>query len=524
MGIEVTRDVRDLKYTQNVEKFMKNIRKTDYVIMIISDDFLKSKNCMYELLEFIKDDNYKDRILPIIIKGSPIFDSQSHYYYIKYWEDQIKELKQTLNSLNPENTISIVEELKIITNISHSIGEFLRMLSNMKCLTYDEIIINNYYDLYQKIGFDYVFLIQELYLISQIKDLDKREMELEKLIIKYPKHKIANYQKAVLAHTRGNYFKARAYLENFINDIDDSDEHVLNYLGVLLMTQFGEIKQSEEYFNRVLQLNPNSDTAYTNLGILYHDYLKNYVKSKEYSLKAIELNPSNDSACNNLARIHADIEHNYSKAKEFYELAILINPRNINAHLNLADLLDKHFNDGRKAGELYKKILQLEPENERANYNLAVIYVEYFKDYEMAKKHYEVAVKINPSNEIGLSNLGFVYHELGLFDKEEICYLKAIELKPDYWSPRNNLANLYLYELQDFDRAKIQFEKCLTLEPNNPVIHFNYCAMNPTANKLGKDSPIDFETAKEHYLKAVSLNRSLRRTYLDDYFKLKMIY
>ena len=56
--IELIRDKKELSYKSNIKEFMKKIRKSDFTILLISDSYLKSMPCMYELLEFIKDDNF----------------------------------------------------------------------------------------------------------------------------------------------------------------------------------------------------------------------------------------------------------------------------------------------------------------------------------------------------------------------------------------------------------------------------------------------------------------------------------
>ncbi len=47
---------------------MKSIRNQDYVILIISDYYLKSKNCMFEVTEIMKEQEYKDRIFPAVVE------------------------------------------------------------------------------------------------------------------------------------------------------------------------------------------------------------------------------------------------------------------------------------------------------------------------------------------------------------------------------------------------------------------------------------------------------------------------
>ena len=45
-GITFKRDIRNLKTFDNIEKYMQSISKSDYVVMLISDAYLKSVNCI----------------------------------------------------------------------------------------------------------------------------------------------------------------------------------------------------------------------------------------------------------------------------------------------------------------------------------------------------------------------------------------------------------------------------------------------------------------------------------------------
>lgn len=56
-GLTAKRDVRDVTYKDNFKIFMKEIRRADFVICIISDNFLRSTNCMFEVLKFRKEEN-----------------------------------------------------------------------------------------------------------------------------------------------------------------------------------------------------------------------------------------------------------------------------------------------------------------------------------------------------------------------------------------------------------------------------------------------------------------------------------
>jgi len=75
LGIEVVRDSLVLKYGDNLEKFMREeIGKAGYLCVFLSDAYLKSHNCMYELLvarmrAYGNDDEFTSRV-----RIWPLFD------------------------------------------------------------------------------------------------------------------------------------------------------------------------------------------------------------------------------------------------------------------------------------------------------------------------------------------------------------------------------------------------------------------------------------------------------------------
>src|SRR5512139_972145 len=66
-GISIIRDKRDLGYKGMIKEFMERIGQGKCVIAVISDKYLKSPNCMFELLHVVENGNFYDRIFPIIL-------------------------------------------------------------------------------------------------------------------------------------------------------------------------------------------------------------------------------------------------------------------------------------------------------------------------------------------------------------------------------------------------------------------------------------------------------------------------
>ncbi len=137
--ISLVRDIRCTNYKDSFKEFMESIRECDFVIIVISDSYLKSTNCMYEVLELIKDKNYKKRILPVILEDAKVFGEVDMIGYIKYWKTKYQNIVNESEDLYPEEKISISETLKIIRQITIEVGDFISILKEMKLIPYAEL-------------------------------------------------------------------------------------------------------------------------------------------------------------------------------------------------------------------------------------------------------------------------------------------------------------------------------------------------------------------------------------------------
>jgi len=151
--LSLTRDEKDASPYSDLKKFMDTIRDHDYVIMLISDAYLKSTNCMYEVVQFIQEKNYSDRIFPIIIDNEVnIFDQSEHSKYINYWQVKHKELGDKIKTLKNNGIISLQEELDKINIIQSNIGKFLKNIVELKCIPLDELESTDYKAILDKIS------------------------------------------------------------------------------------------------------------------------------------------------------------------------------------------------------------------------------------------------------------------------------------------------------------------------------------------------------------------------------------
>lgn len=128
-GITVKRDKRDIKAWESIREFMKSIRKQDYAVLIVSEAYLKSKNCMFEAVEVMKEQEYAHRIIPVVVDFN-IYDISTRLNYIKYWKQEYENLEKDLEKLPSADTVDLADEARQYKSIASSIGEFLGMISD----------------------------------------------------------------------------------------------------------------------------------------------------------------------------------------------------------------------------------------------------------------------------------------------------------------------------------------------------------------------------------------------------------
>ena len=128
--IELHRDKIDIGTWGSIKEYMQSIPQMDYIILLISDSYLKSANCMYEVLEVLRDRNYRNKIFPAVINTS-IYNPITRANYVKYWQQQYDELNESLQGIGLQNIGKLGEDLKRRQNIASNMADFLDVISDM---------------------------------------------------------------------------------------------------------------------------------------------------------------------------------------------------------------------------------------------------------------------------------------------------------------------------------------------------------------------------------------------------------
>jgi len=127
------KDTADVVYDKNqlgafadITSFMGLIRQQDFAIMLISDEYLKSMNCMYEVSQLMKNENWNDKVMFAVFDSNFYSDSVINRY-ITYWQQKQRGIE---NFVSKSNSTNIDGELQKIEEIQSVMPLFLAKIKN----------------------------------------------------------------------------------------------------------------------------------------------------------------------------------------------------------------------------------------------------------------------------------------------------------------------------------------------------------------------------------------------------------
>lgn len=159
----ISRDIRDVEFHESFKHFMQSIEQHDYVITIISDSYLKSRNCMYEVLEVVKDSNFSKRLVYIVLNdddkvyyhtmpdtkiSADVYSIDGQTSYILYWKEKSDELQNQIDQLgDPVLSISQAKEKQHVQRILLDLPEFIEYIKDHKGLPLSTHIEHDFSDI-----------------------------------------------------------------------------------------------------------------------------------------------------------------------------------------------------------------------------------------------------------------------------------------------------------------------------------------------------------------------------------------
>lgn len=130
----VLRDATTIPDWGNIEDFMKSIQLQDMVVMIITDEYLRSSACMFEVTQAMQNEGWQEHVMFVVTdSASDIYSPRKWPGYLEYWEKEAEELKNLIESITDKaKAVKLIEEQKKIQQITLNMLDFLGSVKKSK--------------------------------------------------------------------------------------------------------------------------------------------------------------------------------------------------------------------------------------------------------------------------------------------------------------------------------------------------------------------------------------------------------
>jgi len=265
----------------------------------------------------------------------------------------------------------------------------------------------------------------------------------------------ASFRQGMLYLENGFLDQAETLLRDIVQKIPDH-EMAIFYLGKISQER-GLNQQAQDFFARVLEINPLNVEVYIQLARLYSQHHPNYATNEEMYQqaqqryqkaaamyhKALEIDPGNPQASLRLAEVYYKKLYHHDRAESVLRGFIRDHPNAPQGYTVLGNCF-KAQNKYSEAVEMFAKSLEINPENIFTRLQLAEAYMD-SGDGINAIDVLKGIIEDDPKNDKAHALLAKIYQDMGLFTTAEEFFKKADALRSRYYLPktRHNYQRLY---------------------------------------------------------------------------------
>ncbi len=482
------------KRTTSEESLSTQLRaKRGPVLLLISDNFLKSAQCMSGGLKLLQERG--SDMLPVIVDGqtkddktgNPIsvptqFDRVSDIIkYINYWQDQYLDLRKQKRQLQDElDEEKFNQHLRVMRDISGEIGEFLRTLRNMDFAMFNDFSANAYERFFRFTNDDAGWrafrelqplmpptsLLFEMPKPSEAPAPDTLTPPTETpvniadipgmdLLEKKQQEDIAQPEPAM--ETGG--FEFEADMEEKLSSTaaagaeEKAEEPEAGQVDEAQIQSWietakdaaaaGNVQEALQSLADYISLHPGNFDLHYAYAVLLAQYTDNFVESVNQLDAALEIEPENEDALLLMGQL-AELKQDFLLAKNSYEKLIDINDENATALYRLGMVISAQFpNQTEEGAKYFKKAAKYDENNIDALYRYANLLAEQLNKPKKAIKYFEKTLKADPAHPFANYDLAVLYHRMGNRETAREYYLRAVKNNPELKTPENDKAFEY---------------------------------------------------------------------------------
>lgn len=119
----IIRDKKKMKAWESISAFMNSIRDQDFVVAIVTDEYLKSQACMYEMATMLREKDWEERTIPAVL-DSNIYSKKMDY--VLYWNSKKTDIEEKIKAHHDITSVqAISSDAEKISRIVSEINAFL---------------------------------------------------------------------------------------------------------------------------------------------------------------------------------------------------------------------------------------------------------------------------------------------------------------------------------------------------------------------------------------------------------------
>lgn len=141
-NIDYSIDVKDCGYGHDIEAFEREIGQADNVLVILSNSYFYSLNCMYELALIIKNGIVSNRVRWINLEDFGRTD-EMYSKIFDYWQDYVLQLQQNLSN-NKHRDGPLQNKLEKVNTILTYFGKAWEYIQKINTLSFEQLSANQF--------------------------------------------------------------------------------------------------------------------------------------------------------------------------------------------------------------------------------------------------------------------------------------------------------------------------------------------------------------------------------------------
>lgn len=512
-----------------------------HVLLLVSDNLLKSEACMHGGLETVQQLSSSNRLLPIVIDGeypgaenvTTVFERVGDVIqYLNFWQDEYINLRQKRRHMDEgEEQEDVNELLKVVRQVSSEIGEYLRHLRVVNHYSWEQISHNDW-ELFFK-------LIRHPEGYAQLKEYLARHPQLDGA----PSSPQPEEAPPAIEWTELPGIAALGGTPAEQPELPENEEEPESVSSLILKL----VEHAEENKNSILEEVENQGeepveeevsgteasevtepvghptSEIQKVEDLFEEAVSEHEEEKEEEDDEDEEEDDKDKdemfemeEPEEAGAIMEEADHQFEKG-EFVAGLNLLNqaiddfPSSVLIRYKYAQSLLQHAHNPREAAIELEKLVRLAPEHVPSWYLLGEL-AEMGRQYRQARQYYEHAVYLDPDCEKGFFRLGML---LSNFfegeDKLAAKYFKKAFKADKHFSEAYYQYGTLLYErLDNPEKAVKALKKTLKYQPDHAFAYYDLALIYHSLGERKK--------AFENYQKAIGNNPELQTPENDEAF------